>query len=73
MQTNRFEVIIIWGSDKVVIVEAATDLRQAVWAPVGTNTLTGGSARFSDAQWAQHRGRFFRVRSPNLPTDLQTL
>jgi hypothetical protein len=31
---------------------------------VQTNTLTGGSAYFSDPQWMNYPGRFYRIRSP---------
>jgi hypothetical protein len=34
------------------------------WMPLATNTLTGGSAYFSDRQWTNYPARFFRIRSP---------
>ena len=48
----------------MVVVEASTDLAQPLWAPVGTNTLTDGSSYFSDPQWTNYPGRFYRLRSP---------
>jgi len=45
-------------------VEACAALASAVWSPVSTNTLTGGSSYFSDSQWTNHSARFFRLRSP---------
>jgi hypothetical protein len=48
----------------VVVVEACTDLANAVWSPVGTNTLTGGSSYFSDPQWTNYPARLYRLRWP---------
>lgn len=55
---------ITWASDKVVVVEAATDPVHPVWFPVGTNTLADGSAYFSDPDWVNHPVRLYRLRSP---------
>jgi hypothetical protein len=44
------------------VVEASTDLIN--WQPVQTNTLTSGSVYFSDPQWTNYPGRFYRLRSP---------
>jgi hypothetical protein len=46
------------------VVEACTDLGAPVWTPLGTNTLTGGSSYFSDPQWINYSGRFYRLRPP---------
>jgi len=64
VQTNQFGFNITWASDMVVVVEACTDLANPDWTPVGTNTLTGGSSYFSDSQWTNYPGRFYRLRSP---------
>ena len=48
----------------VVVVEAATNLSNPVWLPVQTNTLTGDKYYFSDPEWTNYPGRFYRVRSP---------
>lgn len=64
VQTNRFGFTITWASDKVVVVEAATDLVNPTWSPVATNTLAVGSSYFSDPQWSSYPRRFYRVRSP---------
>jgi hypothetical protein len=50
--------------DLVVVVEAATDLKNPVWIPISTNTLTGGSSAFVDPDSANHPSRFYRFRSP---------
>jgi hypothetical protein len=39
-------------------------LANPVWSPLQTNTLTGGSCYFSDSQWTNYPGRFYRLRSP---------
>jgi len=63
VQTNQFGFNIVWANDLVVVVEACTDLANPVWTPVGTNTLTGGSSYFSDSEWTNYPGRFYRLRS----------
>ena len=47
----------------VIVVEACTDPGNPVWLPVATNTLTAGSAYFSDPQWTNYPARFYRLRS----------
>ncbi|MBW8863917.1 MAG: leucine-rich repeat domain-containing protein, partial [Verrucomicrobia bacterium] len=63
-RTNRFGFNINWASGQTVVVEACTNLFNPVWQPVQTNTLTTGSGYFSDPQWANYPGRFYRLRSP---------
>jgi hypothetical protein len=62
VQTNQFGFNLNWASDQTVVVEASTNLLN--WQPVQTNTLTTGSAWFSDPQWTNYPGRFYRLRSP---------
>jgi hypothetical protein len=62
VQTNQFGFNINWASGQTVVVEASVDL--IIWQPVGTNTITGGSSYFSDPQWTNYPGRFYRLRSP---------
>lgn len=62
--TNVFGFNINWASDQNVVVEACTNLSNPNWQPVQTNTLTTGSAYFSDPQWTNYPGRFYRLRSP---------
>jgi hypothetical protein len=64
VQTNGFGFIISWATNISVMVEACTNLANPIWSPVGTNTLTGGSSYFSDPQWTDYPGRFYRLRSP---------
>ena len=62
VQTNQFGFNINWASEKTVVVEASSDLIN--WQPVQTNTLTTGTAYFSDPQWTNYPGHFYRLRSP---------
>jgi hypothetical protein len=64
VRTNQFGFNITGTSNLVIVVEACTNLANPNWAPVGTNTLTGGWSYFSDPQWTNHTHRFYRLRSP---------
>jgi hypothetical protein len=64
VQTNSFGFTISWATNISVVVEACTDLANPDWQPVQTNSLTTGSAYFSDPQWTNYPGRFYRLRSP---------
>jgi hypothetical protein len=64
VQTNQFGFTINWARGQTVVVEACTDMANPVWSPVETNTLTGGSSYFSDSDWTNHPGRYYRLRSP---------
>ena len=62
VQTNQFGFNIQWASGQTVVAEASTNLVD--WQPVQTNTLTSGTSYFSDPQWTNYPGRFYRLRSP---------
>ncbi len=62
--TNHCRFTITWASGMTVVVEACTNLANPTWIPLATNTLSGGSAYFSDPQWTNYPARFYRVRSP---------
>jgi len=64
VRMNQFGFNISWADDMVVVVEAAEELTNPIWTPMGTNTLTGGSSYFSDPQWTNYPGRYYRLRSP---------
>ena len=69
VRTNRFGFNITGSSNLVIVVEACTNFANPVWTAVSTNTLnsfvgTNGTAYFSDAQWTNYPGRFYRLRSP---------
>ena len=52
------------SSNLVIVVEACTNLSNHAWQAVQPNTLTGGATYFSDPQWTNYPGRFYRLRSP---------
>jgi hypothetical protein len=64
VRTNRFGFNILWASGETVVVEACTNPANPVWSRIQTNTISGGSAYFSDAKWTNFPGRFYRVVSP---------
>lgn len=63
VQSNQFGFNISWAGNMVVVVEAATNLANPVWIPVSTNTLANGASSFSDPQWTNYPGRYYRLRS----------
>jgi hypothetical protein len=69
VHTNQFGFNITGSSNLVVVVEACTNLTSPIWSPISTNTLstfvgTNGMSYFSDPQWTNYTGRFYRFRSP---------
>ena len=64
VQPGGFGFTISWATNVSVVVEAATNLANPVWIPVSTNTLNGGSSYFSDPQWTNYPGRFYRIQKP---------
>ena len=60
--TEEFELTITGAPNIAVVVEASFDL--ANWSELAQLTLTGGTARWRDAQWADYPRRFYRLRSP---------
>ena len=64
VSANGFGFNITGASNLVVVVEATTNLASSDWQPVQTNTLTTGSAYFTDPQWTDYPNRFYRLRSP---------
>ena len=64
VKTNQFGFNIDWASGQTVVVEVCTNLLNPDWQPVQTNRLTTGSVYFSDPQWMNYPGRFYRLRSP---------
>ncbi|MGC9944451.1 MAG: choice-of-anchor tandem repeat GloVer-containing protein [Verrucomicrobiota bacterium] len=64
MRNHQFGFNLAWVGGKTVVVEACTNLANPAWVPVWTNTLTTGSTYFSDPQWTNYPGRFYRVISP---------
>ena len=64
VQTNQFGFKINWAIGQTVVVEACTNLSNAIWRSLQTNKLTGGTANFSDPGWTNFPDRFYRLRSP---------
>jgi hypothetical protein len=63
VNTNGFSFTISWATNVPVVVEACTNLAIPVWLGIQTNNLSNGSSYFSDPQWTNYLGRFYRVRS----------
>ncbi|MEI7731151.1 MAG: leucine-rich repeat domain-containing protein [Verrucomicrobiota bacterium] len=64
VRTNQFGFNVLWADGRTLIMEASTNLVNPAWVPVYTDTLTSGSSYFSDPQWTNHPGRFYRLRAP---------
>jgi hypothetical protein len=64
VRTNQFGFTISGTGNLVLVVEASTNLANPAWLPLQTNTLTSGSYYFSDPQWTNYPGRFYRLRWP---------
>jgi hypothetical protein len=64
MGTNGFGFDITGSNNLVVVVEATTNLANPVWTAVATNTLTGGTAYFSDPYWTNYPARFYGLIMP---------
>jgi hypothetical protein len=73
VQANQFGFDVI-GDDWTFMVEACTNLINPIWSPVATNTVAGGLSSFnmaaegvsyfSDPQWTNYPGRFYRLKMP---------
>jgi hypothetical protein len=61
VRSNGFGFSISWATNRPVIVQASTDLANPVWTTLQTNALTNGVFNFSDPQWANYPGRFYRI------------
>jgi hypothetical protein len=64
LRTSRFGFTISWATNASVVVEASTSLTTPTWSRVSTSSLSGGSSYFSDLQWTNYPGRFYRIHSP---------
>jgi hypothetical protein len=63
IQSNRFGFKITGATNIPIVVEACTNLGSA-WTLLQTCTVTNGSIFFSDSQWSDYPGRYYRLRSP---------
>ena len=64
VRDGRFGFSVGWAGGQTIVVEAATNLTDPVWVPVGTNALDGDSTYFSDPAWAARPGCFYRLTLP---------
>jgi hypothetical protein len=64
VRTNGFGLPITGTTNIPIVVEACTNLVSPVWIPLQSCTLTNGSIYFSDSDWTNYPGRFYRLRSP---------
>ena len=64
VRQNRFGFNITGTADIPLVVEATTNLTPESWVPSQSCTLTNGFIYFSDAEWTNYPGRFYRIRSP---------
>ena len=62
--TNGFGFNITGTANIPMVIEACTDLANSAWFALQSCTLTNGSLYFSDPEWTNYLGRFYRLRSP---------
>jgi hypothetical protein len=59
---NQFGFTITGPTNTPIVVQACTNLANAVWFPLLTNTLTNDSIYFNDLAWTNFPSRFYRVQ-----------
>jgi len=64
VRQNRFGFNIGGTPDIPLVIEASTDPAARSWISLQSCTLTNGLIYFSDPQWTNYPGRFYRIRSP---------
>jgi hypothetical protein len=64
LQHNQFGFNITGTANIPIVVEACTNLASPLWTPLQTLNLTNGLLYFSDSQWTNYPGRFYRISSP---------
>lgn len=60
---NQFGFNVRWATGRTVVVEASAVLASPVWTPVSTNAVKDGWSYFSEAEWTNYPGRFYRIRA----------
>ncbi len=63
-QANAFGFDITGISNQAVVIQTCTNLVSPNWLPIQTNVLNGSPVYFSDPQWTNYSGRFYRLYSP---------
>lgn len=64
VQSNAFGFNVSGISNQVVVIEAGSNLTISQWMPLQTNTLGNDPLHFSDPDWSNYPGRFYRARTP---------
>lgn len=64
VHTNRFGFDIVGTTNIPIVVEAVGSLLGSGPTQLLSGNLTNGSIHFSDPQWTNFPGRFYRIRSP---------
>jgi hypothetical protein len=64
VQNNELGLTVAGTNTQVFVVEACTNLVNANWQPIQTDTLTGASFNFTDLQWTNFPIRFYRLSAP---------
>jgi hypothetical protein len=64
VRTNRFSFKIIGAPNIPVVLETCTNLATPNWVTLQSFTITNGLLDFSDPQWTNYPGRYYRLRSP---------
>ncbi len=64
VQNNQFGFNITGTTNIPIVVEACTNLANAVWTPLQSCLVTNGSIYFSDPKFPNFPSRIYRIRSP---------
>jgi hypothetical protein len=64
VQNNRFGFNITGTTNISIVVQACTNLANPAWVALQNVTLTNGSFYFSDSQWTNFPGRYYRISAP---------
>jgi hypothetical protein len=64
LRTNQFGFNVTGSSNLVIVIEVSTNLANATWYPLQTNTLNGNPLYFSDPRWTNYGSRFYRMSWP---------
>ena len=62
--SNSFGFNITGTTNVPIVVEACTNLANAMWTPLLTLTLTNGLFYFSEPLQTNNTGRYYRISSP---------
>jgi hypothetical protein len=63
-RVDGFAFNIAGTPDIPLVVEATSNLTSGGWASLRALNLTNGLVSFTDPEWTNHPGRFYRLRSP---------